>query len=274
MSDISITKEAAAQRQIDAAIRMLFLHREDLFAVHTVAAAARSIVKDLADAKGVGYLHETRCVLEQMYRDAVADAARCSETGGALQEAHRNILAAVAGHIAEEAAAQGVTLTDVNLDPDPTSPKVAAVLEQRARAIESDKRIHKHRNKPANFLKHAKKDADRSLGLDELDVPWVIADAISLWINLNLPPTVEMQVYNYWFFGVTAKKPEEFVTTKAGAIHLLTFEQQIEVGRRMLKWSYAQVGQSSDEFRDDRAYKSVQATPNRMYSIEHRGPAK
>lgn len=51
MADLSITKQAAAQRQIDAAIRMLFLHGEDFIAIHTVAAAARTILNDLAEAR-------------------------------------------------------------------------------------------------------------------------------------------------------------------------------------------------------------------------------
>lgn len=171
MSDISITKEAAAQRQIDAAIRMFFLHREDLFAVHTVAAAARTIASNLADAKGVGHLHETRRALEQQYRDAVAAAARTSEMGSGLEEVHRSTLAAVAGYLAREAAVKGVTLAEINLGADVTDPEIAAAIDWRARAIEGDKRTHQYRNKAANFLKHADKDADQSLDLGELDVP-------------------------------------------------------------------------------------------------------
>jgi len=68
MADPSITKQAAAQRQIDTAIRMLFLHGEDFIAIHTVAAAARSILKDLAGARGVGYMYETRRCVEELYR--------------------------------------------------------------------------------------------------------------------------------------------------------------------------------------------------------------
>ena len=68
MADLSITKPAAAQCQIDAAIRMLFLHGEDFIAIHTVAAAARTILNDLAEARGVGETHNTRFVVEFMYR--------------------------------------------------------------------------------------------------------------------------------------------------------------------------------------------------------------
>jgi hypothetical protein len=69
MADLSITKPAAAQRQIDAAIRMLFLHGEDFVAIHTVAAAARTILNDLAEARGVGETDNTRFVVEFMYRN-------------------------------------------------------------------------------------------------------------------------------------------------------------------------------------------------------------
>jgi len=68
MADAAILKEAAAQRQIDAAIRMLFLHGEDLLAIHGVAAAARNILKDLAKKRGVSYAHRSRQVLENFYQ--------------------------------------------------------------------------------------------------------------------------------------------------------------------------------------------------------------
>jgi hypothetical protein len=47
MVKISVDKEDAARRQIDAAIRMLFSH-EDPVAIHTLAMAAFGILKDLA----------------------------------------------------------------------------------------------------------------------------------------------------------------------------------------------------------------------------------
>ena len=48
---VDITKTAAAQRQIDAAIRMMF-SGEDSLAVHTVVAAALGIVRDLTKKRG------------------------------------------------------------------------------------------------------------------------------------------------------------------------------------------------------------------------------
>lgn len=48
--EFTISKLDAAKRQLDAAIRMLFLG-EDIIAVHTVAAAAGNILKDISIAK-------------------------------------------------------------------------------------------------------------------------------------------------------------------------------------------------------------------------------
>ena len=50
MASVEITKPTAAQRQIDAAIRILF-SGEDILAVHTVAAAAHRIVLDLTEKR-------------------------------------------------------------------------------------------------------------------------------------------------------------------------------------------------------------------------------
>jgi hypothetical protein len=51
MTRIRINKLEAAQRQIDAAIRMTF-NNEDAIAIHSVAAAAHRIVKDLCEQRG------------------------------------------------------------------------------------------------------------------------------------------------------------------------------------------------------------------------------
>ena len=52
MASINITKRTAAQRQIDAAIRILF-SGEDALAVHTVVAAAHRIVLDLTEKRNL-----------------------------------------------------------------------------------------------------------------------------------------------------------------------------------------------------------------------------
>ena len=52
MNEIRVTKIQAAQRQIDAAIRMLF-RNEDPVAIHTVAMAGFRILRDLTKKRGL-----------------------------------------------------------------------------------------------------------------------------------------------------------------------------------------------------------------------------
>lgn len=64
MADVHITKQAAAQRQIDAAVRILFAE-EDPLAVHTVVGAAHTILVDLANKS------EKQPVLDEAYSDVL-----------------------------------------------------------------------------------------------------------------------------------------------------------------------------------------------------------
>jgi hypothetical protein len=50
-SEILISKMAAAQRQLDAAIRMIF-HEEDELAIYTVIAAAHRVLRDIMSKRG------------------------------------------------------------------------------------------------------------------------------------------------------------------------------------------------------------------------------
>lgn len=68
MASVSITKLSAAQRQIDAAIRILF-SEEDPLAVHTVVAAAHRIVLDLAEKRNLApYTESIRKTIATLYR--------------------------------------------------------------------------------------------------------------------------------------------------------------------------------------------------------------
>ena len=68
MASVSTTKHSAAQRQIDAAIRILF-SGEDALAVHTVVAAAHRIVLDLAEKRNLApYTESIRKTIATLYR--------------------------------------------------------------------------------------------------------------------------------------------------------------------------------------------------------------
>lgn len=51
MAELHITKQASAQRQLDAAIRILF-SGEDVLAVHTVVSAAHNVLTDIDNKSG------------------------------------------------------------------------------------------------------------------------------------------------------------------------------------------------------------------------------
>ncbi len=57
MATIRVNKTEAARRQIDAAIRMLFLN-EDPVAIHTLAMASFQILRDLAAKRGDCYFNK------------------------------------------------------------------------------------------------------------------------------------------------------------------------------------------------------------------------
>ena len=74
MASVSITKLSAAQRQIDAAIRILF-SGEDPLAVHTVVGAAHSIVLDLAGKRNVTpYTESIGQAIMTLYRQRFDEA--------------------------------------------------------------------------------------------------------------------------------------------------------------------------------------------------------
>lgn len=216
MTEPLITKQAVAQRQINAAIRMLFLYDEDMCAVHTVAAAGLAVIEALAEAKGIGKTYETRAAVESFLKERY------------------------------------------NLDP--SAPEVAREIELRTKAIENGsigKATRLHRNRIANFLKHADKDADHALdsiwfsseggwfvatdsspALGGTGTLEVISMAVYFYNRLNLPITTEMEIYARWWVGTHPENHEQFIRTKSGPIHLFTFEQQRDFGRYMLEFAY------------------------------------
>ena len=78
MTKIKVTKLEAAQRQIDAAIRLLFKN-EDPVAIHTIAAAALQILKDLAKKDNTQvWKMMNQCIRPEMrktFRDEVENKA-------------------------------------------------------------------------------------------------------------------------------------------------------------------------------------------------------
>ena len=138
MAEIHVTKLAAAQRQLRAAIRMFF-GGEDELAVHTVASAAYRVIRDLKERRGrdeVGDFYKT------MVFYAVRDYRRGTLPRPLADDAE------LMGYIREWADA--LPKITANTEYDNVSVSASPELARR---------FWKDQNKVFNFLKHADHDA-------------------------------------------------------------------------------------------------------------------
>jgi len=180
-----INKAAAAQRQLDAAIRMLFLE-EDILAIHTVAAAARRIVADLINRRGLS-------IADEMYSRAVRTT---------IQEL------------------SGKTPSD----------------EEIVRQLPKWKRfIEEHRNKSANFLKHADRDHKALLNESDLETDDLLLEACHLYSELGFELTTEMKAFRRWHLAVYPHEPGDELLLPTGPIHSLPRDEQLEFGAWLLE---------------------------------------
>jgi len=188
MAELHITKQAAAQRQLDAAIRLLF-SGEDFIAVHTLTAAAHTVLTDLDYKSGgkseIPYLE----VMEQ------------------LQEQF------------------------------PWEKRFQADVHGFKAWIQSGNRAG------ANFLKHANRDADKSLNVGVLTTDHMLLEACTMYLNMKLEPRTEMYAYARWHLAVYPSLEEDRITTEYGEVSELSREQQIEFGSYLLA---AMVNHKSD----------------------------
>jgi len=170
-----LTKLEAAQRQLDAAIR-LFLSSEDELAIHTLAAAAYRIFRDLKEKRG-------RTELTDLLSGAAFGAAKQIAEGklkdvppGFGEELRPIVLSLVEGFKAG-------TLQE------PDQVHITARFE---------KRHWTEFNAIANFLKHADKDSDATLKMSAIGNVRLLEDAIRSYVNLAGSITSEMAVFHMW----------------------------------------------------------------------------
>jgi hypothetical protein len=181
-TEVYLTKIAAAQRQIDAAARM-FLFHEDELAIHTVAAAAYRIVRDIRKKRGrLEIPHEPEIVGIFYMAKAYAEG-RSDNLPKALK--------AVA-------------------DSDPQIQKLATLIRRARERTGRDADLadfklstfgideHRYWNRlgePANFLKHADRDQDDSIPLSKIKSDDLLVKAICSFFILTKCATPEMRVF-------------------------------------------------------------------------------
>lgn len=145
---LHLTKLAAAKRQLQAAIRLLFMGEDEL-AVHTVASAAYGLLKDLKQDRGRSEAADSYCTT---YFYLVRDFRR--GTLPAHLTSDPSMMAEIE-HIADQ------------LSPITADSKLSDVQVMISPTVE--KQYWNESNRAANFLKHADRDTDGTLPLENID---------------------------------------------------------------------------------------------------------
>jgi hypothetical protein len=177
---ILVTKLAAAERQLNAAIRMT-LFGEDELAIHTVAAAAYRIMRDIQEQRGRSPIGESLAL-------------------GLFSVAH-------------DLATRKI---DALPEPFASDPQLSPLIKSLQTGIEAgeykswrdfhlniydEKSFWPGFNKPANFLKHADKDYGQFLDTSELKNDQILFMAINALSNLTNRSSPEMVAISMYLIG-------------------------------------------------------------------------
>jgi hypothetical protein len=187
-AQVFINKLEAARRQLDAAIRMTFANEDDL-AIHTVAAAAYRIVRDLLDKRG-------RSDSEELYAAGIYVTARSLATGE-LPHAELDDLMRDAPQLHDMlmAISEKIKTGGDAVTPD----KIRVRMDRRAE--------WSRLSATANFLKHADRDTKSHLSLDDVDNDEILMRACAAYAMAvgqtpdNLLQTPEMSAFYIWWMS-------------------------------------------------------------------------
>lgn len=147
IATLYINKLAAAKRQLQAAIRMYFMPEDEL-AVHTVAAAAYGLLKDIKSHRGMSeaadaYLISVFYLVRDFHRGTLPNHMTSDPTFMAQVKSIADQLSAITADS---------KLSDVRT-------YITPALERQ---------YWNDTNRAANFLKHADRDVEKTLSVDEL----------------------------------------------------------------------------------------------------------
>jgi hypothetical protein len=224
---IQISKIAAGQRQLDAAIRMFF-QKEDELAIHTVTAAAFQIFRDLTEKRGGHFTNEA-------FRSGILNIAQQYVEGTLPPD--------------KKATIEGSSLM----------PKIEELAKEiRVQGKNFDKeRVHV--NVPINvskgdehklwssettvFLKHAKRDPDNFLSADILDNDKMLMATCAAYLELMRQPTPEIMAY-FAFWSVKNNQVDDL------AEDTQQFARQLETANELHRY-----GMCAKFIRDKKAAK-------------------
>jgi hypothetical protein len=182
-AEASVSKLDAARRQLDAAIRM-YLANEDELAIHTLAAAAYRILRDLLEKRGLSdldvpvgmgvYLTAKDYVEGKMGDEELNVVCGCNQE-------FKTFILNLSGKIRKHGN------KFQRLDAKVTLSKA----QKRA--------IWTELSKGSNFLKHADKDHDDVLNQETIKNDLLIRLAIAAYQRFSFPPTNEMFVFYIYY---------------------------------------------------------------------------
>lgn len=206
---IQISKIAAAQRQLDAAIRMFF-HKEDELAIHTVTAAAFQIFRDLTEERGGHFTKE-------VFRSGILSIAQQYAAGTLPSD--------------KKAMIEGSSLM-------PQIEQLAKEIRTQGNDFDKERihinvsKGHEHKlwlSETTVFLKHANRDPDNFLSADILDNDKMLMATCAAYVELMKQPTPEIMAY-FAFWSVKNNQVNDL------AEDTQQFARQLETANEMQRY--------------------------------------
>lgn len=179
---VYLTKVAAAERQLNAAIRM-HLSEEDELAVHTIASAAYRILRDLGERRGLE--HPSGILAAGLFQMAAKVAS------GRDEEVEADMIASDALRRTVRSVSEGIARGEIK---GPHQIEVAMNLDDK-------KRYWNSFSAAANFLKHADRDHAGALSLHQVDNDKLLLSAGCAYIELLGTTTPEITALGIYQFG-------------------------------------------------------------------------
>lgn len=179
---VFVTKGAAARRQLDAAIHFWFAEEDDL-AVHTVAAAAYHILRDLMQQRGLQPFGEFFRVGLFSLAEAIAEGR---ESKLPDDDATRALIKSINEEIK---AGRLASHEDISVTADP-------------------KHLWRKFNFHSNFLKHADIDPDSHIVEAEIDNEELLLRACGTYVRVFQDSSAEMALF-YWYRIAVAGSEDE-----------------------------------------------------------------
>jgi len=192
-AQLHVTKLAAAQRQLRAAIRMFFVG-EDALAIHTVASAAYHILSDLKVERG-------RDEVGDNYLTAIFYCVRDYRRG------------TLPSYLTEDSEAMK-WIKDL-------AEQVPITVDSSFKDIRASvppdvaKKYWSKRNKISNFLKHADRDAKSHIIFDEVDNLDLLMHAQSAYIDIGSSGDLGKEGFMLWVYhsvtyGMSEGLPDKY----------------------------------------------------------------